>query len=123
MKKGCFLTAVIIFTVLLGAAFFIIRNYGDQLLDSAKEVVINFSSDDIIDSIDEIEDNQYKDSLEVVVQEYLDQLKKKDFDEAVNEANDFFERIEFLVHDGTVDSSDIILLKKYLREDEEQEES
>ncbi len=118
MKKGCFLTAIILFTIIVGITFFVIRNYGDEILDSAKEVVIDFSSDDIVESIGEIENNQYKDSLKVIVDEYVNRIKEKDFNEAVNESSDFFERLKFLVHDGVVDSSDIFLLRKYLREDE-----
>ena len=123
MKKGCFLTSTILFTIIVGVLFFIFNNYGDEVLNNAKEAVINFSSDDIMESVGEIENNKYKDSLKVIVEKYVNQMKEKDFSEAVNETGDFFERIKFLVHDGVVDSADIVLLRKYVREDEEQEKN
>lgn len=64
MKKGCFLTFVIIFTVIVGIAVYIKKYKLNDVKNFAKEKLSGVVIDEFKDSMKKVKPSVYKDSLQ-----------------------------------------------------------
>ena len=122
MKKGCFLTSIIVFTLLVGSAFYIYKQYGHRLKAYGKDMIIQLTVNKISDKIDDIPKSEYIDSLKVVVNDFTKEVKKKPFKEAMKKLDYLKITLSRYVDDGKLDSLDFTNIKKYI-EDERSEKN
>ena len=85
MKKGCFVTAIVVFTILLGAALYIFQNHFDTLvLNPGKKLLAGFVKNDLEKKLDIVIDSPEKTELKNLIKKYssdaetLKKLKEKD---------------------------------------------
>ena len=111
MKKGCFLSAVVIITFTTGVVFYIIENHGDKFADFGKEKLIQLAEESVEKNIDKLEESRYQDSLRFIISDYIENLDEDDFDEAVQKVSDFFNEIDTYIEDNEIDSVEFGILK------------
>ncbi|MDD1762934.1 MAG: hypothetical protein LUQ59_11950 [Methanothrix sp.] len=118
MKKGCFFSAIIFLTVIVGVGFYLIKRYYPEIKKYAKEKIIKISLKDLDEEIDKLQKNEYQDSLRTFIKVELNKLKDKDFEDSMNKFGNVMKHVKILMKDNIIDSTDFTDLKNMVREDE-----
>jgi hypothetical protein len=118
MKKGCFLTAIVWLTISIGIGFYIVKNYGSDIILFGKEKLVELAENSLLNEIEDIDANAYKDSLNIYVEEYITSLKETNTDEALESAEDFIETVASYLNDNLIDSTEFDQIKKVIKENE-----
>lgn len=107
MKKGCFITAIVVFTILLGVALYIFQNHFYTLvLNPGKKLVAGFVKDELEQKLEFVVDSPEKTELKKMIKEYstdteaLKMLKEKDIDRIVT-------TIESAMSDSVIQKSEL----------------
>jgi hypothetical protein len=107
MKKGCFITAIFVITLIVGAALFIFQNHFDTLvLNPGKKLLANFVKKDLEEKLEVVIDSPEKTELKKLIKNYsenteaLKKLKKKDIEEIIS-------FIESAVSDSVIKKSEL----------------
>ncbi|MCW8809865.1 MAG: hypothetical protein OQJ93_01395 [Ignavibacteriaceae bacterium] len=121
MKKGCFLNAVIIGTILIAAAVYIIENKFDEwFLKPGKELVLNEIINNWDNEFKYIQASSQKDSLKNLLVYYVDNIKSLDEVVHTNEKS-FANEFESVIEDSLITKNEIskltTLVKKELNEE------
>jgi hypothetical protein len=121
MKKGCFLNAVIIGTILIAAAVYIIENkFDDWFLKPGKELVLNEIINNWDNEFKYIQASSQKDSLKNLLVYYVDNIKSLDEVVHTNEKS-FANEFESVIEDSLITKNEIskltTLVKKELNEE------
>lgn len=105
--SGCFFTAVISVTIIVGILFYLGKKYSPEIWEFGKERLLTAVKDDINEKIDSLEANEYKDSLVVLVNSQLKRMEKLSFDEMEKDSIQFFENLEKFIKDNKIDRNEI----------------
>jgi len=116
MKRGCFFSGIITITFIIGVGFYIVENYGDAIIDFGKERILQLAFNKINDKIDNLDYSQYRDSLDVMVNSFVEDLKTESFDDALDQASDFIDNINYYIKDNVIDSLEVDKIKEELYE-------
>jgi len=121
MKKGCFLNAVIIGTILIAAAVYIVENKFDEwFLKPGKELVLNEIINNWDNEFKYIYASPQKDSLKNLLVYYVDNIKSLDEVVLTNEKS-FANEFESVIEDSLITKNEIskltTLVKKELNEE------
>ena len=91
MKKGCFITAIVVATIVIGAAMYIFQNHFDALvLNPGKKLLAGFIKEDLKKKLEFVVDSPEKTELKKLIEKYssdaetLKKLKEKDVDQIIN---------------------------------------
>lgn len=118
MKKGCFLTGITLFTIIIGVAFYLYRNYWPEIKEVGKEKIMNVAIKEINNKINSLEKSDYQDSLKLLLQKNVLLYKHKNFDDAMNKLGDFIDQTKFFIKDGKIDSVEFTALKNMVNQNE-----
>jgi len=121
MKKGCFLNVVIIGTILIAAAVYIVENKFDEwFLKPGKELVLNEIINNWDNEFKYIYASPQKDSLKNLLVYYVDNIKSLDEVVLTNEKS-FANEFESVIEDSLITKNEIskltTLVKKELNEE------
>jgi len=90
MKKGCFITAVVVFTILLGTALYIFQNHFDDLVvNPGKKWLAGFVKDELDAKLISVIDSPEKTELKKLISDYsenteaLKKLTEKDINKLI----------------------------------------
>ena len=107
MKKGCFLQAVIIGTVLIAAAVYIIENKFDEwFLKPGKELLLSEIVKNWDNDLKYIYESEQKDSLKNLLTYYVDNIKSLDELTALDEKS-FINAFDSVIEDSIISSEEI----------------
>ena len=111
MKKGCFIRSIVIITILIAAALYIIENKFDEFfLEPGKKYLADLVEVGLKEDMEKIVDSPEKDSLSIILKSYLKEFKEsKKFKISSDDLDSFSE----LLNDTSKDS---ILTKNELEE-------
>ena len=111
MKKGCFIRSIVIITILIAAALYIIENKFDEFfLEPGKKYLADLVEVGLKEDMEKIADSPEKDSLSIILKSYLKEFKEsKKFKISSDDLDSFSE----LLNDTSKDS---ILTKNELEE-------
>lgn len=107
MKNGCFITAVVVFTILLGAALYIFQNHFDSLvLNPGKKLLAGFVKDELEEKLETVVDSPEKTELKMLISDFsknteaLKKLNEKD-------VNRLITTIESAMSDSIIQKSEL----------------
>lgn len=107
MKKGCFITAVVVTTILVGAALYIFQNHFESLvLNPGKKFLAGFVKDELEKKMAFVYESPEKRKLKKLIKNYsentdiIKKLKEKDVDSIVN-------RIDLAISDSVIQKSEL----------------
>ena len=107
MKKGCFLQAVIIGTILIAAAAYIIENKFDEwFLKPGKELLLNEIVKNWDNDLKYIYESEQKDSLKNLLTYYVDNIKSLDELTAIDEKS-FINAFDSVIEDSIISNEEI----------------
>lgn len=114
MKKGCFLKFIIIFTIVLAAALYIVQNKFDELfLKPGKELAIPVIEKYRDNDLNYIHDNPEKDSLISLLNYYISEIKSiKKLDK--NSTEGIIDLLGVSGKDSLIDKNELSDLKKLI---------
>jgi len=91
MKKGCFITAIVVATIVIGAAMYIFQNHFDSLImNPGKQWIADFVKNELEKELESVFDSPEKTELKRLIGDLskdTDKLKKfneKDVDRLIN---------------------------------------
>ena len=114
MKKGCFVASIVVFTLLVGAAVYLIRYKKDYFKEFAKEKIINIALNEFHDKMEKVKPSEYKDSLRVRLDAFVDKTKNLPFDQAMKQVQDVLNETKFFIQNKQIDSIDYSQFKQIL---------
>jgi hypothetical protein len=103
MKKGCFVRAIIIITILTAALLYIVKHkFHDLIFIPGKHVVIS----KLNKKLDFLKDSPEKDSLKILIDDYVNNIKDtKDINDESIQA--FADSLSNIVQDGVVNKTEL----------------
>lgn len=116
MKKGCFIQTVIVVTIFVAAAIYIIQyKLDDWFINPTKKFFLHEAIQDWDNEVKYIIDSDQKDSLKALLIYYVENIKS--MEEVVNlEEDNFLNELNLVVEDSLITSEEIskltLLLKK-----------
>lgn len=118
MKKGCFVTSIVLFTLLVGVAVYIYRYRKDSVKELAKEKIISLTLNEFHNKMKEVKPSAYKDSLSAKLDKFVSGTEKLPFDKAMKQMQDVLDETRFFIHDREIDSTDYNHFKQILAKHE-----
>ena len=121
MKKGCFLNIVIIGTIIIAAAVYIIENKFDEwFLKPGKKIVLKEIVNNWDDESKYIHASPQKDSLKNLLVYYVDNIKS--LDEVVyTDEKSFVNEFESVIKDSVITQNEISKLTKLVKKEVNEE--
>lgn len=116
MKKSCFIQAVVVLTILVAAAIYIIQyKLDDWFIKPTKNIVLSEAVKDWDKEAKHIHESAEKDSLKALLIYYIDNIKS--MEDVVNlEEENFLKEFNLVIEDSLITSKEIskltLLLKK-----------
>jgi hypothetical protein len=107
MKKGCFITAIVVATIVVGAVMYIFQNHFDSLiLNPGKKLIAGFVKKELNQKMDPVADSPEKKELIKLIQNYSENIEaiKKIKEEDVNR---IVTAIENAVSDSVIKKSEL----------------
>jgi len=118
MKKGCFLTIVVLLTVLISSGIYLYKKYGYKLEDYGKEKLMSIALNKLNEKINKMDKSIYNDSLKLFIETKTEDLKKQNFEIAMNRFQSMIDYVKIIIEDNKVDSTEFNNLKKLTLENE-----
>jgi len=112
MKKGCFLTIVVLLTVLISSGIYLYKKYGYKLEDYGKEKLMSIALNKLNEKINKMDKSIYNDSLKLFIETKTEDLKKQNFEIAMNRFQSMIDYVKIIIEDNKVDSTEFNNLKK-----------
>ncbi|MCU7494979.1 MAG: hypothetical protein HF314_00700 [Ignavibacteria bacterium] len=116
MKKGCFVTAIIFLTILIGSAIYVFKNHKDRVILWVKPFIVNNIRSKTDDELNKFKDTQYRDTLRAIIKDYVKLVKNNDSYD-LKKGQDFLDEIQFILHRKQIDSTDIRKLTEFLNKE------
>lgn len=114
MKKGCFLVAISILTVIIAAVIYVFRFHEDDIIKMVKPLVLGESEEELYEKIDHLKVRDNTDSLKKVVVSFVKNLETSHKID-LEHVEDFFKKANQMVDDGRVDSVELSSLSYFLK--------
>jgi hypothetical protein len=115
MKKGCFLTGITLFTIIIAVGLFLYRKYWPELKEASKEKIFNIALNEVDEKIDNLEKSIYQDSLKLFLRKSSRYYKDQNFENAMNKFGDVLDQTRFFINDGKIDSVEFTALKNMVK--------
>jgi len=114
LKKGCFISVILILTIIVAGIFYYVKYYGDELLEVGKEKLVELAEYKIQEDIENLEYNMYVDSLKIVVGDYFNNVKELDIETELKRIEEFSDDFEVILMDSKIDSAEFDFITKIL---------
>jgi hypothetical protein len=111
MKNGCFISVIVLLTIVIGIGLYLYRNKRDFLKEFEKEKVLLLISSQIESRLNKLQKNIYKDSLRVLIKKEFQLTKKEKFSKVIDQIDDFAKSINTYARDLKLDSLEFAKLK------------
>jgi len=111
MKKGCFLSAITIVTLLVMAGIYFYKINEDSLKGFTKEKIIDMAADELQVQINNIKESTYKDSLQIVLAKSIKEIKEENIETAMKRLGLITEKIKLVINDSVLDSTEFAEVK------------
>lgn len=123
MKKGCFITVIVVLTVILIAIFYLVKFKGEELVDFGKDKLVEYAQLNIESDIDNLEQSEYVDSLKIVMLDYFKKIDKLDVKMELERIEEFSDDIEVILMDSKIDSAEFDFITNILVKYEQRKEN
>ncbi len=114
MKRGCFLTVIVLFTIAVGIVFYLYKYKRNIFKDFAKDKIAHLAINDLNKKMSEVSPSVYKDSLQNDLNNFFDNNKDLDFDTLMTRFGDLIDEARVIIKDKKVDSQEYNHFKKTL---------
>ena len=112
MKKGCFITAIVVATIVIGAAMYIFQNHFDTLiLNPGKKLIAGFIENEFETKLVNVVDSPEKRELKRHIRDYSNNIEKyKNITE--EDINKVINSIDSAILDSIISKSELEEIKQ-----------
>lgn len=114
MKRGCFLTVIIFFTITVATVYYVVTHYGDDLFNYGKEYVVESAKKEFEKKIESVDPGPKVDSLKTMVKEYIANIDLKNID--LGQAERFSTEINNILNDGVIETAELTRIKELIKD-------
>lgn len=118
MKKGCFLTGITLFTIIIGVGLYLYRQYWPEISGMGREKIFEMALKEMDEQINSLDKSVFQDSLKLLLHDNISIFKKGDFKTSMNKFGDLIDQTKFFIHDGRIDSVEFTALKNMVKGNE-----
>jgi uncharacterized protein YegL len=114
MKKGCFITAISVFTVLVGVVLYIFQNHFDELIGNpGKKLLASFVKSELEKEMKSVVETPEKAELKKLINNYSENVEalKKAKEEDISK---LISTIQAAIADSIIQKSEIENIKKII---------
>lgn len=115
MKKGCFITGITLFTIIIAVGLFLYRKYWPEIKEAGKEKIMSVAINEMDDKINSLHKSAYQDSLKLLLRKNVMLLKKNKINDGMNKFGEFMDQTRFFINDGKIDSLEFTALKNMVK--------
>jgi hypothetical protein len=123
MKKGCFITSVVLFTIIVGIVVYIVKYKKDFLKEYSKNKIMNIAVNEFDKNMTKVKASIYKDSLQTEIHNFFKRNEQTPFDSAIKSVEDVINETRHIARDGKIDSLDFNNFKKFISRYERSEKN
>ena len=118
MKKGCFLKVIIILTILIAAALYVLENHFDDFIRKPGEKIINdLVFNDVNREMEFVKNSPEKDSLKVLINSFIFNKIHKEHRLSSGEIENIVDSIKSALKDSTISPVEIDNLKSIFKKE------
>lgn len=112
MKKGCFITTIVVFTILVGAGLYIFQNHFDDfVLNPGKKLIAGFIENEFETKLVNVVDSPEKRELKRHIRDYSNNVEKyKNITE--EDINKVISSIDSAISDSIINKSELEEIKQ-----------
>ena len=114
MKRGCFFTVIVLFTLAVGVTFYFYKYKRNIFKNFAKDKVVSLGISDLNKKMGSVKPSVYKDSLQNDLNAFLKENEDLEFDTLMAKFGDLVDEAQYIIKDHAVDSSEYNQFKKTL---------
>jgi len=115
VKKGCFVKIIIVLTVIVAAALFLIQNYGDELIFKPGEKFIkSLVFKDVTRQLEYVRETPEKDSLKALLDNFIHARVRNKEEIKINseEIESLVDSVEIFLKDSLITDNEIEKVKR-----------
>ena len=114
MKKGCFITTIVLFTILVAAVVYVVKYKKDFLKEFSKHRAMDIAVNEFDKKLSEVKMSLYKDSLQNEFHRFIKKNEHIPFDSAMWRIKGAMTEVQYLLRYKKIDSLEYNNFKKYL---------
>lgn len=123
MKKGCFVTSVVLFTIIVGVVVYVVKYKKDFLTEYSKNKITDIAVTEFDNQLANVKASVYKDSLRSEISNFFKRNEQISFDDAMKKVEEIINEARHISRDGKVDSLNFTIFKKYISRYERSEKN
>jgi hypothetical protein len=89
MKKGCFITTVVLFTIIVAGVVYVFKYKKDFLKEFSKKKVMDLAMNEFDKKLTDVKASVFKDSLQSSLHSFINENKHFPFDTAMERIKEF----------------------------------
>jgi hypothetical protein len=123
MKKGCFIKAIIILTIIVASITYILQNkFNDFIFTPGKKIILPLFVKEFKSKLTYVKDSPQKDSLYIMIKNYIE--KSKDIHDLSDEnLKPLVTKFSGIIADSIVTTSELNSIRNYINSKEKNEGS
>lgn len=114
MKKGCFITSVVLFTIVVGIIVYVVKYKKNFFKEYSKSTVLDMAVNEFDKNLTKVKASLYRDSLRFEIHNFFKHAENVSFDSAISRIEDVMNEARHISRDRIIDSLDFNNFKKYL---------
>lgn len=117
MKKGCFISVIIVLTLLVATTFYIFKFYDEEIKEFGKAKMIELAESKINNDLDELPNQQFVDTLKISLSRFLENIEDEILEDGlinINKIEEIADNFEIITMDNKIDSAEYKFINKLL---------
>jgi len=117
MKKGCFISVIIVLTLLVATTFYIFKFYDEEIKEFGKSKMIELAESKIKNDLENLPNQQFVDTLKISLNSFLENIEDDLMEDGlinINKIEEIADNFEVITMDDKIDSAEYKFIIKLL---------
>ncbi len=115
MKKGCFISFVVLLFVLIAGSIYIYKFHKEDFLNFSKKTLLSMIKNELEDEFETIRNTPQKDTLRTLTFDYLKKLKADNLEEKKTEIETLSRLIKETLEDKQITSEELSKIREIIK--------
>ncbi len=123
MKKGCFISFVVLLFLLIAAGIYVYKFHKEEFLNFGKKTLFSMIKSELEDEFENVRYSPQKDSLKILTFNFLEKLKNDNFEKRKTEIEELSKLIKETLEDKEITPDELSKIRKLIRNYEANEKN
>ena len=123
MKKGCFISFVVLLFLLIAAGIYVYKFHKEEFLNFGKKTLFSMIKSELEDEFENVRYSPQKDSLKILTFNFLEKLKNDNFEKRKTEIEELSKLIKQTLEDKEITPDELSKIRKLIRNYEANEKN